>query len=106
MRQKRRQIACYAVLDVTKLPMFLDKVKRLLERAEKLQAKETSLACRFLSQDFCGDRWRLARDETCRCSGGSRDGEVDDLVGTKDVLAGNAGAKSADIKGFREFDEV
>ena len=78
----------------------------LLERTKEFQAKEAHLARRVLSQDLRYDRRSFARNKTGRGGRWGGNGQVNSLVGPKNVRRGNAGAGGADIEGLGQLDEL
>ena len=77
----------------------------LFEGTEEFQAEQTRIAHHVLSEDPGKNRGSLTRNKAGRHGVGCRDCEMDGLGHSKNMLAGDAGAKSTDIKGFSELNE-
>src|SRR5580704_19658553 len=77
----------------------------LLKRAKEFQSEQAHLSHLFLPQDPGGNRRGFTGNQARRGRGGGRDGQVNELIGPKNVSRGDAGAISADIKGLGQFDE-
>ena len=58
-----------------------------------------------MTQNLRGDGRSFVGDDTGGGRGGGWDGEVDDLIGSKDVGRGNTSTSGANVHGLRQFDE-
>ncbi len=77
----------------------------LFERMDELKAEKAGLSYHILAQDSGNDRRSFAGNQAGRRGRRGRDRELNRLIAAKDMLAGNAGAESADIKGLSELNE-
>ena len=78
----------------------------LLQRAQKLQPKKAKVAGSVLAKDAGCDRRSLRGDGARGSRGRSRNGEVNDLIWSKDVGRGNTGARGANVERLGQFDEL
>jgi hypothetical protein len=79
----------------------------LIQRPEKLQAKEAYVAIQILSaQNLRSDGWRLAGHDAGGHRRGSRNCQIDKLFAPKHASRSDASASGADVHRFRQFDEI
>ena len=78
----------------------------LLKCSQKFQTEEPHLSGGILTENLGGYGRSFVGDDTGGGGGGCWDGEVDELVGSKDVSRGNTSPRGADIHGLRQFDEL